>query len=124
MNSSDRATLKSPDEVYVHLWKDTVENPDGTLNKQAVIDVLYNYSATLYNNSLLYSYLTEGEVTDPQTPITVVMEISDLHVASMIDGGIQDVIHLISIESKDIEDDSDRLRLIEERFESILTKKL
>ena len=48
------------EQVYQDFWKKIVENPNGTLNKDAVMRELGNYQIALDDVSVVYFEITNG----------------------------------------------------------------
>ena len=114
-------TMKTPQEVYDLVWKEYMENEDGSLNKQRVVEALYSYAATVKNNSILYEYLSDGHITDPHTPVSMVMQASDDLIANLLSTTLQDVIQDLFVKGTMIEDPADRTLFYETAFNRLLT---
>lgn len=107
-------TTPTPDSVYEQLWKPLVEK-DGTLDPELVKQLLFDYGYLLLDTEILYSYLTEGQITNPQDSVDDVIEIADQLAADSIDLGIRAVLNELLVEL-----DRTSARTPEERLE-ILT---
>lgn len=114
--------LRTPEEVYDIFWKEQVEDSDGNLDMQAVKEVLYSFAAMLNNNQYLYTYLTDGEITDPFSDAGEVMRAADEFTANTADEITQSLVQQINDTAAQIEDPENRLKYIESTFEAVLTK--
>lgn len=65
------------EEIYNSLFKDIVENPDGTLNKDQVMRELSDYSVFLEQVSKVYCEITEGRISKPNTLAEAVISVKD-----------------------------------------------
>lgn len=61
------------DKKYDSFWKEIVENPDGTLNKEQLKKELYDFSQLIGNLSALYCYITGDTVSKPMTDTKCVL---------------------------------------------------
>jgi hypothetical protein len=84
----------STEEVYERVWKEYVE-PNGVIDLNAVKTLLFDYGATLHNLALLYPYLTNGQVTNPQAPVDEVMAASDRYIADTLDGELEKILEYL-----------------------------
>lgn len=83
----------TPDLAYEQVWKPLIENsPDP---EQAIKELLFDYGSMLADTSMLYTYLTEGLIENPQEPVEDVIEIADHLAAESIDQGIRDTLGLL-----------------------------
>ena len=114
--------LKTPQEVYDLIWKEDMEDGAGELNRQKVIEALYSYAATISNNSILYEYITDGHVTDPYTPVSVVMQASDELLSGIIVSNMQDLVQDLLDKGSMVVNKADRTVFYEAAFERMLTR--
>jgi hypothetical protein len=56
---------KTPQEIYDKFWKELVENPDGTLNKEAVMKELCDFHHMIQEVPKVYGYVTGGLLSYP-----------------------------------------------------------
>jgi hypothetical protein len=85
----------TPESVYEQIWKPLVEK-SGSVDFQSVKKLLFDYGALLQETSVLYAYITDNQITNPQEAVDDVIEIADRLVASEIDSGIRTVLgHLL-----------------------------
>jgi len=68
---------RTHEEIYNSLFKDIVENPDGTLNKDQVMRELADYTVILEEVPKVYCHITNGRVSYPNTHANVVIGIAD-----------------------------------------------
>jgi len=61
------------ERAWNSIWKDLIENPDGTLDKEALKKELHDYSVLFQSVQLAYSTLTGGEVSHPFTKLDVLL---------------------------------------------------
>lgn len=61
------------EEKYEEFWKEIVENPDGTLNKDAVMRELCDYSMILHNAGEVYWHVTGGAISKVNTCASAVI---------------------------------------------------
>ena len=52
-------------KIYDERWKSLVENEDGTLNKDAIMNELCDYSGFMKNVSKFYCEMTNGKLSKP-----------------------------------------------------------
>lgn len=86
-------TSPTPDSVYERLWKPMIEGSDNP--NYAVKQLLFDYGALLAETRVLYDYLTEGQINNPQTPVDEIIDLADRLAAESIDQGIRAVLHEI-----------------------------
>lgn len=70
---------KHVDEIYETFWKNLVENPDGTLNKEQVKRELYDYRKLIHNIPKIFCHITGGKVPKHLTDPSVVISLADEH---------------------------------------------
>lgn len=61
------------------IWKDLIEHPDGTLDKEALKKELHDYAVLFQSVQLAYSTLTGGEVSHPFTRLDVLLSYVDMY---------------------------------------------
>ena len=86
---SDKPT---PDGAWENVWIPLL-GPEDNLNLPVLKSLLFDYGSLLHDISSLYHYLTEGDITHPQTPVHEVMEAADLVVANTLDSNIRDLLN-------------------------------
>jgi len=71
------------DSVWNSIWKDILENPDGSLDVDCVRRELHDYAVLFKSVQSVYSRLTGGEINHPFTPVDSVIAYTDLYYADM-----------------------------------------
>lgn len=71
------------DSVWNSIWKDILENPDGTPDMESIKRELHDYIVLFKSVQTAYSRLTGGEVTNPFTPVDVLLSYADLYYQEM-----------------------------------------
>src|SRR5579859_3922712 len=74
MGNQDTRTYE---EIYNSLFKEIVENPDGTLNKDQVMRELADYTVMLKEVPKVYCHITGNRVSYPTTLASAVIAIAD-----------------------------------------------
>lgn len=87
------------DDVYFKVWQPLIEDDLGQYNVPVMRTLLFDYGATLHNLSILYPYLTNGTITDPQAHVDEVMVASDRFVADTVDSEVERVLDFLLKES-------------------------
>lgn len=72
-----RRKEKSAQEVYDEFWKELVENEDGTLNKEAIQNELYDFKFLIEQVPLVYDNVTGGRISKPNTYASEVINAAD-----------------------------------------------
>ena len=67
--------LTDYEQHYKNFWKDIVENPDGTLNKDQVMRELNDFSNILNEVPKVYCYITKNRVSKPNTLASAVISV-------------------------------------------------
>lgn len=62
-------------EIYNSFFKDIVELPDGSLNKDQVMRELSDYTVLLESVSKVYCAITNGKISKPNTLPEVVISV-------------------------------------------------
>lgn len=75
---------------YNEFWKEIVENPDGTLNKEQIMKELSDFSMLIVNLSKLYSYISGNRASYPTIKPEVVLELFEEELKEQYDLGYQD----------------------------------
>lgn len=75
---------------YENFWKEIVENPDGTINKDQIAKELYDFSRLISNLSSLYSYITGGMVSKPMTNVSAVTSLFEEELQEAYKRGYED----------------------------------
>ncbi len=65
------------EEKYNERWKHIVENLDGSLNKDQIMRELSDFSMIIDNCTKIYSHVTGGNVSKPNTDVEVVINLAD-----------------------------------------------
>ena len=83
--------MKSYEEIlttYNLTFKEFVENPDGTLNRDAVMRELYDYSIVAEQATKVYWNVTNGRVGNVFTKPEVIIAIAEDCIAELIENEI------------------------------------
>jgi hypothetical protein len=75
---------------YEHFWKEIVENPDGTLNKEQVMRELHDFSTLIGNLSKLYCYISGNVVSKPMTRPEAVLQLFEEQLTEAYERGYQE----------------------------------
>ena len=78
------------DSVWNSIWKDILENPDGSLDVASVRRELHDYAILFKSVQTAYSRLTGGEINHPFTQLDVLISYVDLHYEEMMSVGYQE----------------------------------
>jgi hypothetical protein len=70
---------------YDEFWRDIVENPDGTLNKDQVMRELSDYSGLMRRAAEVYEHVTGGRISKPETAARAVIQQHDEHVMEAVE---------------------------------------
>lgn len=68
--------------TYDEFWKELVENPDGSLNRDQVMRELHDYRVVMHEVALAYDDATGGRLSKPNTAAQ--------HIISAVDERIED----------------------------------
>lgn len=77
-------------QTYEDFWKDLVENPDGTLNRDQVMRELHDYHHLMTQATLVYDHVTGGRVSKPNTLASDVVAVADERVGEIVETEIRD----------------------------------
>ena len=78
------------DSVWNSIWKDILENPDGSLDVDSVRRELHDYAILFKSVQTAYSRLTGGEIDHPFTQLDVLISYVDLYYEEMMSVGYQE----------------------------------
>ena len=81
---------KDVDELYNTFWKELVENPDGSLNLQAVKNELFDYHGLMEEASKVYHDVTGGNISKPNTAAVHVIAYADERWNAAYEDGYED----------------------------------
>lgn len=61
--------MNRPDyaQTYEDFWRELVENPDGTLNRDQIMRELHDYRVVMHEVALAYDDVTNGRLSKPNT---------------------------------------------------------
>lgn len=59
--------VADPQRIYAEFWKDLVEHPDGTLNRDVVMRELSDFHEVMEQVSIAYCAVTGGRISKPNT---------------------------------------------------------
>lgn len=85
---------KEVEEDYINLWKDIIENEDGSVNIEQVKKELYDYSKLMDRTMKLYDELTLGCISKPNTDIIHIIDKVDERIRESYDDGYNDAYEL------------------------------
>lgn len=71
--------INEVEEEYQRIWKDIVENSDGSINKEQLKKELFDFSRLIENVPLVYDHISGGAVSKPLTDPQVVKALADEH---------------------------------------------
>jgi hypothetical protein len=80
---------------YEEFWKEIVENPDGTLNKDQVMRELSDYSAVMHEVAIAYDSVT-GKFSKPNTAAHHVISAVDERIAKAARDDLDEAAELLS----------------------------
>jgi hypothetical protein len=78
------------DSVWDAIWKDILENPDGTPDMESIKRELHDYVVLFKSVQTAYSRLTGGEINHPFTQLDVLISYVDLYYEEMMSVGYQE----------------------------------
>ena len=78
------------DSVWNSIWKDILENPDGTPDMDSIKRELHDYAILFKSVQTAYSRLTGGEINHPFTQLDVLISYVDLYYEEMMSVGYQE----------------------------------
>lgn len=87
----ERAIDTSYVEIYNSFFKDIVENPDGTLNKDQVMRELADYTVFMDTASKVYCNITHGRISKINTNADAIISVYEDCVNELIDDHVNDI---------------------------------
>lgn len=81
---------KEADERYEEFWKEIVENPDGTLNLDAIKAELHDYWFLLEQVPQVYMHITGDMLSKPNYYASAVIQVADEYTQRLIDEAFED----------------------------------
>ena len=75
---------------YEHFWKEIVENPDGSINKEQLMKELHDFTTLINSLGKLYSHITGGVVSKPMTRPDAVLKLFKDQLEEQYDIGYAD----------------------------------
>jgi hypothetical protein len=96
-NTTRRAILKrgnmtEVEQKYNEFWKEIVENPDGTLNKDQIMKELADFSVLIHNLSTIYCYMTGNMVSKPMVDSSVIIQLCEEQLQEAHNRGYQEAL--------------------------------
>jgi len=85
---------KELEDDYNNIWKDIIENVNGTINIEQVKKELYDYSKLMDRTMELYDKLTDGYISKPNTKIEHIIKIVDERISESYAEGYNDALEL------------------------------
>ena len=82
----DRAVIDN----YESVWKEIIENPDGSLNKEQVMKELHDFSILIGNISKIYTYMTGSIVSKPMVDAHIIIGLCEEQLQESYDRGYED----------------------------------
>lgn len=79
----------SPDETFKGFWEDIV-GPENNLNVEQIKKELHDFACLIDNISKVYSYVTDGKISKPNTDIDAVFAEYDQCVENAVNEAIAD----------------------------------
>lgn len=77
-------------DQYELFWKEIVENPDGTLNKEQVAKELYDFSVLIKNISKVYYHISDGIISKPMTDADAIIGLFEEQLKTSYNDGYLD----------------------------------
>lgn len=75
---------------YESVWKEIVENPDGSLNKEQIMKELADFSMLIHNLSTIYCYVSGNLVSKPNTRPEAVIQLFEEQLKESYERGYED----------------------------------
>lgn len=97
-------------EAWDNLWGPIVA-PEGDLELDVVKALLHDYGVLLSHNMILFPYLTNNRITDPQHDLEEVIKIADECTADEVDSGIRQVLESFYDELQTVNTESEAVQL-------------
>ena len=82
----DRAVIDN----YESVWKEIIENPDGSLKKEQVMKELHDFSVLIGNLSKIYTYMTGSIVSKPMVDAHIIIDLCAEQLQESYDRGYED----------------------------------
>lgn len=82
--------MEDYEQVYEDFWKELVENPDGTLNVDAVKRELSDWHFAMREVAEVYCHITNGALSKPNYYASGVIAVADEYVDRMIVEALED----------------------------------
>lgn len=83
--------MQDYERVYNDFWKDIVENPDGTLNRDQVMRELFDYQNVMNWTSEVYCAVTDEQVSKPNTSPGVIIELVNERIDRAVNAAIDEL---------------------------------
>lgn len=71
------STPKEVEDNYNSTWKEILENPDGSINKEQLKLELMDFSEMISRMTSLTSYVTRGTLSYPTYPLETIIEVAE-----------------------------------------------
>lgn len=68
---------KEIEENYQNFWKEIVENPDDSINKEQLKKELFDFSFLMENSSKIYYHITDGLLSKNNYTSKTVIDVAD-----------------------------------------------
>ncbi len=86
-------------QVYEEFWKELVENPDGTLNKEQVMKELADFSFIIGSVTKVYCHLSNSRMSNPmilpEVVLSVIEDVQNEHTNDCIKETLEEVLEII-----------------------------
>ena len=82
--------MRDFEQKYNEFWKEIVENPDGSLNKEQIMKELADFSVLIKNLSEIYCYMTGNMVSKPMVNSSVIIQICEEQLQESYQRGYED----------------------------------
>ena len=82
--------MNNVEQKYNEFWKEIVENPDGTLNKEQIMKELADFSVLIDNLSKIYDRISSGIVSKPMTNAKTVLALYEEALEEAYERGYED----------------------------------
>lgn len=79
-------------ETYDDFWKEIVENPDGTLNRDQVMRELHDYRVLLEEVPKVYDEVTGGRLSKPNTAACHVIDAVNERIEAAIEAAVKETL--------------------------------
>lgn len=78
-------------KVYNDFWKELVENPDGSLNKDQIMKELYDFYFIINNVPVVYDTVTGGACTKAMYEAQTVVDEFEKYILELQEAWLQDL---------------------------------